>query len=323
MENKSKYREEYESKLHNVKESESLSQNILKSNLENFDELKKVSYLEGEEVDAALLIIQDKSKNVNIRSELLEKISAYIGKRQDILDITLSILKDTTEPSIIRIIALNSLQVISFQTVLFAAIRPRYLEALRNLVIDNNNEIKSRALEILAQNKDEYIQRRLFEGLKNPDQALVAPEKAIQLLGYDIHAEYYPLLRDIVQSSPNEESKIEAIRLLSADSQSRELLLNLMKDKEQPLVIRNQCSVAVQTLAPAEFKNIAKQAILDENEDEGLKAICLNALSIQSKVGLLPQDQEFDYNVQKIYESAISSELKKASFQYMKIQNNQ
>ena len=55
-----------------------------------------------------------------------------------------------------------------------------------------------------VRDKDGFAQQKLLEGLKDPDKALVPPEKALQLLSYDVHAEAYPVAREIVNKPPNE-----------------------------------------------------------------------------------------------------------------------
>jgi hypothetical protein len=58
-------------------------------------------------------------------------------------------------------------------------------------------------LGILAREKDGFAQQRLLEGLEDPEKALVPPEKAPQLLSYDVHAAAYPMARQIVSRPPS------------------------------------------------------------------------------------------------------------------------
>ena len=61
--------------------------------------------------------------------------------------------------------------------------------------------LRELAMDILALDKDPFVQELLEQGLRNPDQASVAPESALRMLGYDAHAGHYELLQDIVSSS--------------------------------------------------------------------------------------------------------------------------
>ena len=62
---------------------------------------------------------------------------------------------------------------------------------LREVAHDPDPELRQRVLGILAREKDGFAQKRLLEGLREPDKALVPPEKALQLLSYDMHADAY------------------------------------------------------------------------------------------------------------------------------------
>jgi hypothetical protein len=74
---------------------------------------------------------------------------------------------------VVRLAALRVLQMSSFRVVVFDPKRPEYLDALRTVIDDRNASLREQALEILAQERDEYAQRRLLEGLEDPSQALV------------------------------------------------------------------------------------------------------------------------------------------------------
>ena len=105
---------------------------------------------------------------------------------------SLNVLRNKDEPVKVRLAALQSLQTASFSVVAFESCRGDYIGTLREVAEDPDPEIRQRVLGILAREKDGYAQKKLLEGLQHPDKALVPPEKALQLLSYDVHAETYP-----------------------------------------------------------------------------------------------------------------------------------
>ena len=98
---------------------------------------------------------------------------------------------------------------------------------------DPNPELRQRVLGLLAREKDGYAQKRLLEGLENPAKALLPPEKALQLLGYDVHADAYRLARKIVDKPPSEIAKREALRLLAADTSAKPVFEKILSDKNE------------------------------------------------------------------------------------------
>ena len=123
-------------------------------------------------------------------------------------------------------------------------------QRLRAVATDADPELRQRVLGLLAREKDGFAEKRLLEGLQQPEKALVPPEKALQLLSYDIHAEAYPVARMIVKNPPNEEAKREALRLLAADASSKPLFERILNDKEETKENRQLSASALQAIAP-------------------------------------------------------------------------
>src|SRR5215216_5108576 len=210
------------------------------------------SPLTEEELAASLDILRDQKEEPTLRASALRAIGWEIGNREESINVLLELLQDKTQPREVRVAALQALQMLAFISPLFMSKRPEFLAALRTIVDDPDGAIRQAALEILAMEKDEYGQRRLNEGLDDPSRALVSPEKAVQLLGQDVHADLYPRLREMIQNPPSPES--------------RELLVGLLKDKDEDLKIRTFSAVALQSLDPAEFTEQAREIVLDNTE---------------------------------------------------------
>src|SRR5918995_1826815 len=138
-----------------------------------------------------------------------------------------------------------------------------YLATLRQVAEDPDPELRQRVLGTLAREKDGYAQKKLLEGLQHPEKALIPPEKALQLLSYDVHAEAYPVARDIVNQPPNPEAKREALRLLSADASSAPVFEKLMRDKDEDRDIRQMSAAALQSIKPKLFQEQAREIVLD------------------------------------------------------------
>src|SRR6476620_5970938 len=136
----------------------------------------------------------------------------------------LDTLRDRSQPVETRLEALQSIQAASFAIRDFDSIRPEYIAALRQAAEDQDPELRQRALGILARDHDGFAQEALLTGLRDPARALVKPDKALQLLNYDTHAGVYPLAREIMQTSDDESTRREALRVLAGDPASAPLL---------------------------------------------------------------------------------------------------
>jgi len=175
-------------------------------------------------------VARSPDQDVKSRTRALSNLSIAVSENDTVFDGVLTLLKDTGTPAEVRMAALLTLQAGRFSVLLFQHRRPKYLSTLRGLIEDEDLVLRRRVLGILAREKDGMAQSRLLEGLQDPGRALVAPEKALQLLSYDIHSEAYPLARDIVQNPPNPEAKREALRLLAADAESAPVFEQILLD---------------------------------------------------------------------------------------------
>lgn len=227
----------------------------------------------------ALATASSSAASVKTRRAEVEKLVSGVCESPKVFSGLLALLLDTSEPAELRRAALRSLQAASFSVVAFTAQRTEYIAALRSLVADPDLEIRQSVLGILARERDGHVQQLLLDGLEDADSALLSPEKALQLLGYDIHVEVYPLARKIVKSPPNPEAKREALRLLGADAASIPLFESILRNKRESTEVRRIAASALQTLKPEALQKQAREIVLDDDEDDELKATGLTALA--------------------------------------------
>ena len=282
--------------------------------------LNNAALREQDEVTEAINVIRDREEDAELRASALHAIDIEVGNSSDLIEMVIGLLGDSAEPAVLRLAALRVLQQSKFSGPAFNPKRPEFLAALRAVIDDQNASLRQEALETLAQDSDEYAQRRLLEGLKDSSQALVSPEKAVQLLGYDIHAEHYPILKDMVQNPPSPETKEEAVRLLASDPRSKELLVDVLKDKDEHRKVRNASAAALQSLAPEEFEEQAKQIVYDPEEYDELRATAINALTLFADQEALNQDAELTGRVEQLREQASSAQVERTADRFLRKQ---
>jgi hypothetical protein len=270
---------------------------------------------EGEDDDlaAAVAVLGDRNAAPELRAAAGQVISLDIESDPDVIDRLLELLGDATRPVDVRLEVLNLLQAISFRLPLFPAKRTAYLETLRSIIEDPDAGLRRRVIGILSREKDEYVQRRLMDGLQGRDRALVPAAKAIQFLGYDVHADHFPMLREIIQRPPSQAAKKEAVRLLAADPSSADLLLTILQDKQERPDVRRLAAVALQSIRPEAFEEQARRLVMDDDEDDHLRAMSVTALANFAESGALAQDRELTERVGQLREETSSRQLKQAT----------
>ena len=167
----------------------------------------------------------------------------------------LKVLRDADEPVKVRLAALQALQAASFSVLAFEGCRGDYIATLRQIAEDRDPELRQRVL------------------------GLVMREKALQLLGNDVHADAYEMARAIVRKPPNEAARREALRLLAADATAAPLFEKLLLDKDELREIRQIAASALYALQPDRMQKHARDILLDKSDYDDIKATSLSALT--------------------------------------------
>jgi len=250
-----------------------------------------------------LSVATDEKKSVKQRVAALAQSPLAVCENQENLEAVLKILRDKSEPIQVRLAALQTLQTASFSIMTFESCRSDYIAALRDVADDPDPEMRQRVLGILAREKDGYAEQKLLDGLKDPSKALLKPEKALQLLGNDVHGEAYSVARDIVNNPPNPTAKREALRLLAADASSAPVFEKVLRDKDEVSENRQISAAALQAIAPEKMSEHAREILLDPKDYKEIKATSLTALTQFGNQGLA-DDQDLMKHVNKLREDA-------------------
>jgi hypothetical protein len=230
----------------------------------------------------------------------------------------IAILGDQTRPSEARQAALRNVQTATFMGPGFDPYRARFREVLRAVATqDKDAALRTSALEILALNKDDQARKLLQDGFADPAKAIVPPAKALQLLGQDDHGVALPIAREVAGSSKFETAaKEEALRILSFDQNSEQLLAGILADKNQPEVLRTVSAAGLRTLNPQSFAQIAQKIVVDDAENDSVRASCLGALNHIAGYSTKP-DANFTDALLKLDLESASSNFRAAAKQYL------
>jgi hypothetical protein len=259
----------------------------------------------------------------NERGVLKERVAALaeaplaVTETDKNLQAILGVLRNEDEPVEVRLAAMDSLATAAFSVVAFESCRSDYIAALREVALDPNPQIRESALGLLAGEKDGFAQKKLLEGLKDPEKALIPPEKALQLLSYDVHAESYSVARDIVANPPSAVAKQEALRLLAADAASAPFFEKVLRDKDEMRENRQIAASALHALNPDKFQTHARQMLLDKTEYEDIQATSLTALSQFGDDETVAKDSALLNSVDRMSEKAASPKYKKSARQFL------
>jgi hypothetical protein len=191
----------------------------------------------------------------------------------------LEALRTPTNPPPVRLAALNSLKAARFLGDKFDPYRADFLSALREVAQpDSDPELRESALATLTAEKDADTEQRLRAGLQDVKKALVSPLKALQILSLNDHADIADLATDVFHRTADLPTKEAALRVLSTNPKSQDLLQSVLEDKQQARSLRAMSATGLNFLNPAKFAAVAQDIIKDKGDFEDIRASALGAL---------------------------------------------
>lgn len=319
------YRQQYQAEVDQSKRQNEIKLNALLTAGSSFAEsavrgadTDQPIAIEQPDIAKAFEILKDQSKPEGLRIAALSSLRIAAGEDREIFDYVVNLLGDNSQNQSIRVAVLNLLKQLGFSSSLFPSSAGKIANILRGLANGKqvSQELRESAIGFLARQNDEYVQSLLAEGLKSPDKAVVAPLKALRWLSADSHYRDATTLRTYVTSQYDDETRELAVRLLAQDPQSKPLLTELLRNKEESPVVRRACAVAIQVLDPADYSNLAREIVLDSDDDGDVRACLLNGLSFETSKNE-SRGLGFKEAVQKLLDQP-NDELRKSSEMYLK-----
>ena len=268
-------------------------------------------------VRSAMAIATDPKKTVKQRVAAAAEAPLAISDSGKELRSLLKVLANKDEPAEVRLAALQSIGAAAFSSAAFASVRPDYIATLRQIADDASPEIRQRALGTLMREQDGFAQKTLLAGLKNPKKALVPPEKALQLLGNDIHAEAYSAARAILKKPPNDLAKREALRLLAADAKAAPIFEKVLRDKNELRENRQIAASALHSLDPDKLQSHARKILLDKSDYSDIKATSLTALEQFGDDHALGKDKKLIQSVTRFRSGKVSPKYKQTARRFL------
>lgn len=192
-------------------------------------------------------------------------------------------LNDAGEDPSVRDAILTTLKNQAFRRGGFAQRSAAWTGALRQLTSDANQSLRLNALSTLANAKDGQAQDLLLAALRDPANGVVAPAIALQLLSGDLHSEVIPLARNLLQGSPDADTRYEALRALGTDAGSVQMFVDLLRNPAESSEVRRLALSALSSLAPDALVANAQDIVLRGDNDTDLVAASLSALAASNQ----------------------------------------
>jgi len=229
--------------------------------------------------------------------------------------VLLDLLADEAAPAEQKVIAIDRLGAAAFHPDRFGPFHAEFIERLRDLAVDRDDELRLLALDRLTLEDDEVGKRILRESIEGSRAPLVPSETATRLLARDEHGDAVPLFRVLAQNGPVRVRE-EAVRALASDPESADLLASICADRAEPNRIRELAGLSLKAVAPERFAEVARDVILDDEEDDRLRTATLSALAVTPEATAAAGADAFDDDLARLKERSSSRALRSSIDRY-------
>jgi hypothetical protein len=190
----------------------------------------------------------------------------------------LDILANDGLPTEPRLCALRQLSAAEFEPKEFAPFHAEFIALLRRLALHAAAKIRLAAFERLTLTNDPEAQKLLHESLEKVRKPLVSAAKAVQLLARDDHGSGLEIFRTLAANAAGKVRE-QALRALASDTKSAALFEALAANKDESSAIRQIAAVNLKNTSAARFAKVARKLILDDEDDDRLRAAAVSAVT--------------------------------------------
>jgi hypothetical protein len=234
---------------------------------------------DGDALAAARAVLADPSEPADRRTEVLTRLGGQVVRSPDGVDTLLAIAADRADDPAVRRAAVGWLGVAAFEVARFTPYRTAYVDVLRSLIDDPVAELRDAAVTALAAEHDEVVQQALTDGLEGTGPLPVERGRAIELLAEDDHLDTLPWLRELY-GSEEEGDRATAVRFMGVHRAAEDDVARILRDRTETTAVRQQGAAALRALAPERFDALAKEIVLDPDDDPDVRADCLQSLRV-------------------------------------------
>lgn len=289
------------------------------------DAISKIDmFMDKEQAQRCLDIVMDATQPDEVRAAAIFKVRHKIHHHEAARNKILTQIERSYTPPKFREAAMDVMQMYIFKPHTPEPERQKAMAVFRKVgTTDSRPAFRERAMYVLTTLGDPEARRILGTGLKDPTQAVIAPDKAVNLLAGVINDSeyYYDLIQNVLNNPPTQAAQLEAIRALGNYEPARNDILKVLEDKRAAPELRIAAMNGLNASLGDDFFEFTKSVILDEEAPEELRIRGLQSqlyrevkreLESPSTVPLL--SPEFDEVIQELKRSKSESVKNAAAY---------
>jgi HEAT repeat protein len=259
-------------------------------------------------------LVLNETELPEIRATALDKIYQVMPDDEGLVTLSIEWLGNSQAPKVLREEALQVMDNFSFSSMDVPDVYQKMLE-------DPEPEFRLFAFTKLIVHGDARAQQKLIEGLENPDSALLPAPDAIGVLSMALKKEYYPTLNKVLQQTPDDATKLEAIRALGFYLEARGNLISISRNPNEKEEFRE---AALGALYAGDKENITEYIfpiLTDKSATPRVQIIGIQmAIDVRQSVSYRIKAQKadkFDLLIKKLSKDKSKPDLQQIAIKYI------
>jgi len=237
-------------------------------------------FQDKEQAKRAFAIVMDATEPDRLRAAAIFKVRHMIHHMEEPRTKILRQIEQPYTPPHFREAAIDVMQMYIFKPTTPEEQRKIVLDVFRKVAFkDVKPEFRERAIYTLINYGDAEARRVLGYGLRDPSEAVIAPDKAITLLSGVINDSdyYYDLIFNVLKNPPNYESQLAAMRALGNYTPAQGAIAKVLQDRAAGTELRIAALAHLNATMDKEFLGVIQSVITDEKAPEELRIRCLQS----------------------------------------------
>jgi HEAT repeat protein len=272
-----------------------------------------IIYNEGQIEQFRNIVLNDQEQP-EIRAMALDKIYQLLPDDEGLVTLAIEWLGNSQAPKVLREEALQVMDNFSFSSMDVPDVYQKMLQ-------DPEPEFRLFAFTKLIVHGDARAQQKLIEGLENPDSAFLPAPDAIGVLSMALKKEYYPVLNKVLQQTPDDATKLEAIRALGFYQEARGNLISISRNANEKEEFRE---AALGALYAGNKENITEYVfpiLTDKSATLRLQIIGIQmAIDVRQSVSYrikAKKADKFDLLIKKLSKDKSKLDLQQIAIKYI------
>ena len=237
-------------------------------------------FKDKQQAKRALAIVLDQTEPDRLRAAAIFKVRHMIHHMDEPRAQVLRQIEQSYSPPKFREAAIDVMQMYIFKPTTPDEEREIVLDVFRKVATtDAKPEFRERAMYTLINYGDAEARRILGYGLRDPADAVIAPDKAITLLSGVINDSdyYYNLIFNVLKRPPSDAAQLAAMRALGNYLPAQAEIARILQDESKGTELRIAALSHLNATMDKEFLGVVESVITDEKAPEALRIRCMQA----------------------------------------------